>query len=92
MEDTENIDKDQETEPAMVDSLVVEPDGSEGMIEASTLDEDVSIYPDEEEHLGKNAFFENLEAPQPRPRRPRRPSIFERRRRVRLQARRVRRI
>ncbi len=92
MEDTENIDKDQETEPAMVDSLVVEPDGSEEMIEASTLDEDVSIYPDEEEHLGKNAFFENLEAPQPRPRRPRRPSIFERRRRVRLQARRVRRI
>ncbi len=92
MEDTENIDKDQETEPAMVDSLVVEPDSSEEMIEASTFDEDVSIYPDEEDHLGKNAFFENLEPPQPRPRRPRRPSIFERRRRVRLQARRVRRI
>jgi len=92
MEDTENIDKDQETEPAMVDSLVVEPDSSEEMIEASTFDEDVSIYPDEEDHLGNNAFFENLEPPQPRPRRPRRPSIFERRRRVRLQARRVRRI
>ncbi len=100
MEETENIDKDQESEILVTDSLVEEQDSSGEEIAESSgeeieenyLEGEASIYPDAEDRLETNTFFENFEAPQPRPRRPRRPSIFERRRRVRLQARRVRRI
>ena len=60
--------------------------------EGSVSEGEVSIYPDEVEEIEANTFFENFDAPVSRPRRARRPSIFERRRRVRLQARRVRRV
>ena len=75
----------------MSDLLAENSNGATGE-ETGLFDEDISIYPDEEEQLERNTFFDNLEPPERRPRRPRRPSIFERRRRVRLQARRVRRI
>tara|TARA_Y100001960_G_scaffold329875_1_gene422351 strand:+ start:101 stop:751 length:651 start_codon:yes stop_codon:yes gene_type:complete len=90
MENTENAEPDQESSIGTTDLPAVEPQDTEKNIEDVEFEE--SIYPDETEGGEKNAFFENFEAPQPRPRRPRRPSIFERRRRVRLQARRVRRI
>ena len=95
MEETENPDKDQESETQMADLFTAESSDDDVMGGETVFEEDSSIYPDEEDELEKNTFFENFEAPAPRPRRPRRPrrpSIFERRRRVRLQARRVRRI
>lgn len=95
MEETENPDKDQESETQMADLFTAESSDDDVMGGETVFEEDSSIYPDEEDQLEKNTFFENFEAPAPRPRRPRRPrrpSIFERRRRVRLQARRVRRI
>ena len=95
MEETENPDKDQESETQMADLFTAESSDDDVMRGETVFEEDSSIYPDEEDQLEKNTFFENFEAPAPRPRRPRRPrrpSIFERRRRVRLQARRVRRI
>jgi len=95
MEETENPDKDQKSETQMADLFTAESSDDDVMGGETVFEEDSSIYPDEEDQLEKNTFFENFEAPAPRPRRPRRPrrpSIFERRRRVRLQARRVRRI
>ena len=91
MEENEKAQQDQEADTQTSDLLVPET-SIEGFDGERLFEEEVSIYPDEEKNLEKNSFFENFEAPEPRPRRPRRPSIFERRRRVRLQARRVRRI
>ena len=91
MEENENAQQDQESDTQTSDLLAPEP-STEGFDGERLFEEEISIYPDEEKDLEKNSFFENFEAPAPRPRRPRRPSIFERRRRVRLQARRVRRI
>ena len=91
MEENENAQQDQESDTQTSDLLAPEP-STEGFDGERHFEEENSIYPDEEKDLEKNSFFENFEAPDPRPRRPRRPSIFERRRRVRLQARRVRRI
>ena len=91
MEENEKAQQDQEVDTQTSDLLAPEP-SKEGFDGERLFEEEVSIYPDEEKNLEKNSFFENFEAPEPRPRRPRRPSIFERRRRVRLQARRVRRI
>ena len=91
MEENENAQQDQESDTQTSDLLAPAP-STEGFDGERLFEEEISIYPDEEKDLEKNSFFENFEAPDPRPRRPRRPSIFERRRRVRLQARRVRRI
>ena len=90
MENTENTEPDKESLIGTTDLPAAEPQDNDSNIEDVELEG--SVYPDEIEHKESNAFFENFEAPQPRPRPPRRPSIFERRRRVRLQARRVRRI
>ncbi len=92
MEENEKAQQDQESDTQTSDLLEVEPSTEIAGDEEQLFEEEVSIYPDDEDRLDKNNFFENLEAPERRPRRPRRPSVFERRRRVRLQARRVRRI
>jgi len=88
-----NSAEDQEThkEPE-INTPVQEFIPPEGNKEGSFSEGEVSIYPDEVDELETNTFFENFETPASRPRRTRRPSIFERRRRVRLQARRVRRV
>lgn len=88
-----NSAEDQETdkEPE-INTPVQEFVPPEGNKEGSFSEGEVSIYPDEVDELESNTFFKNSEAPASRPRRTRRPSIFERRRRVRLQARRVRRV
>jgi len=91
MEENEKDHQGQEADIRMSD-LLAENSNKDTGEEKELFDEDVSIYPDEEDQLERNTFFDNLEPPERRPRRPRRPSIFERRRRVRLQARRVRRI
>ena len=91
MEENERNHQGQEADTQMSDLLADNSNDDTGE-ETGLFDEDISIYPDEEEQLERNTFFDNLEPPERRPRRPRRPSIFERRRRVRLQARRVRRI
>ena len=91
MEENERNHQGQEADTQMSDLLADNSNDDTGE-ETGLFDEDISIYPDEEEQLEGNTFFNNLEPPERRPRRPRRPSIFERRRRVRLQARRVRRI
>ena len=91
MEENERDHQGQEADTQMSDLLADSSNDDTGE-ETGLFDEDISIYPDEEEQLARNSFFDNLEPPERRPRRPRRPSIFERRRRVRLQARRVRRI
>ena len=91
MEENERDHQGQEADTQMSD-LLDDNSNDDTREETGLFDEDISIYPDEEEQLERNTFFDNLEPPERRPRRPRRPSIFERRRRVRLQARRVRRI
>tara|TARA_B100001029_G_scaffold115166_1_gene95275 strand:- start:114 stop:761 length:648 start_codon:yes stop_codon:yes gene_type:complete len=91
MEETERDHQDQESDTQISDSLAENSNDDIGE-EKGLFDEDISIYPDEEEQKERNTFFDDLKPPERRPRRPRRPSIFERRRRVRLQARRVRRI
>lgn len=50
------------------------------------------IYPDSDLTEAEKKFFGNFDPPNKRPKRKRRISVFERRRRVKLQARRVRRI
>ena len=54
--------------------------------------ENISIYPDEEMSDVENRFFGNSKTIPPRQRSGRKISVFEKRRRVKLQARRVRRI
>ena len=91
MEENERDHQGQEADTQMSDLLDDNSNDDTGE-ETGLFDEDISIYPDEEEQKERNTFFDDLKPPERRPRRPRRPSIFERRRRVRLQARRVRRI
>ena len=55
-------------------------------------DQTPSIYPDDDLSLAENKFFGNKATTPPRPRKGRTISVFEKRRRVKLQARRVRRI
>jgi len=55
-------------------------------------DDNVSIYPDQDMSEVENRFFGNKKSSVPRQRAGRKISVFEKRRRVKLQARRVRRI
>ena len=55
-------------------------------------DQTPSIYPDDDLSSAENKFFGNKATTPPRPRKGRTISVFEKRRRVKLQARRVRRI
>ena len=55
-------------------------------------DQTPSIYPDDDLSPAENKFFGNKATTPPRPRKGRTISVFEKRRRVKLQARRVRRI
>ena len=58
----------------------------------SQSDQTPSIYPDDDLSPAENKFFGNKATTPPRPRKGRNISVFEKRRRVKLQARRVRRI
>jgi hypothetical protein len=92
MNSTEDQETHKDLEINVLDVPVQETVSPEESKESSFFEGEVSIYPDEEDGVENNTFFENFESPASRPRRTRRPSIFERRRRVRLQARRVRRV
>ena len=78
MEETEKDHQDQESDTQLPDLLAEHSNNDTGE-DMGLFDEDLSIYPDEEEQLEKNTFFDNLEPPEPRPRRPRRPRHHPRR-------------
>ncbi len=88
------VDADNEMVDNTEEPLIEEPETSTVDLVESHEENSVqeTTYPDSNATEAENKFFGNFETPPARPRKQRKISIFERRRRVKLQARRVRRI
>ena len=87
-----NIDESTTNDPDNEEQNPVETPTPSDYFDDLEQKENISIYPDEEMSDVENRFFGNSKITPPRQRSGRKISVFEKRRRVKLQARRVRRI
>ena len=87
-----NIDESTTNNPDNEEQNPVETPTPSDYFDDLEQKENISIYPDEETSDVENRFFGNSNTTSPRQRSGRKISVFEKRRRVKLQARRVRRI
>lgn len=87
-----NIDESTTNDPDNEEHHPVETPTPSDYFDDLEQKENTSIYPDEEMSDVENRFFGNSRTTSPRQRSGRKISVFEKRRRVKLQARRVRRI
>jgi hypothetical protein len=87
-----NIDESTTNDPDNEEQNPVETPTHSDYFDDQEKKENISIYPDEEKSDLENRFFGNTKSTPPRQRPRRKISVFEKRRRVKLQARRVRRI
>jgi len=87
-----NIDESTTNDPDNEEQNQVETPTYSDYFDDQEKKENISIYPDEEKSDLENRFFGNTKPTAPRHSAGRKISVFEKRRRVKLQARRVRRI